>query len=406
MKKLQIVAPDKKAHTAQLIDLMAKVFPEPGYFDFRDHCRQGYLLGGHYDWDASRIGLIGERIVTHYGVWDYQMRIGSARVRVGGIGGVATHGDYRKKGLMATTAQATIESMRRYGYDMTVLFGIRDFYHRFGYVRAWPGTTWYVNAEDLPSQIPPGRIRKFVPRYRADLTRIYNRHFAGITGTAVRPTYLKGRRRPPWEGQLWANTSGDVVGYVVVRPRRDHLECTDCAGPATQVLGLVRKVARRLRRDEVRFHCLPHNTQVAKLLRRGRCRCELRYSKSGGAMIRTVNLTSTLGKMAGELSRRLAESAFASWRGELLICDAREKVKLSIGRSGVRVGQIGTDRSRGAKVHNVIRGGEHIAQLLIGTDEPGEIIEAGRIRLTGDARKLIEVLFGHQHPMLSAPDAF
>ncbi|MCK4275421.1 MAG: hypothetical protein KAX78_02840, partial [Phycisphaerae bacterium] len=136
------------------------------------------------------------------------------------------------------------------------------------------------------------------------------------------------------------------------------------------------------------------------------CRCELRYSKSGGAMIRTVNLASSLGKMAGELSRRLAESTIASWRGELLICDAREQVKLLVGRSGIGVGQIGADRSSGAKAHNVIRGGEHIAQLLIGTDEPDEIIEAGRIRLTGDARKLIEVLFGHQHPMLSAPDGF
>jgi len=39
---------------------------------------------------------------------------------------------------MAKTVAATIEAMSQVGYDMTVLFGIPDFYHRFGYVRAWP----------------------------------------------------------------------------------------------------------------------------------------------------------------------------------------------------------------------------------------------------------------------------
>jgi predicted acetyltransferase len=135
-RRLELFAPDPRLHGEELIDLIAKSFGS--YFRMRDNCRKGYVLDSHYDWQASRIGLIDGRIVTHYGVWGYDMRIGAACVRVGGIGGVATHAGFRKRGLMAKTVAATIEAMSQVGYDMTVLFGIPDLYHRFGYVRAWP----------------------------------------------------------------------------------------------------------------------------------------------------------------------------------------------------------------------------------------------------------------------------
>ena len=42
----------------------------------------------------------------------------------------------------------------------------------------------------------------------------------------------------------------------------------------------------------------------------------------------------------------------------------------------------------------------------IGRDEPGEVIEAGNIRLRGEAARLVDVLLPNQHPCLAAPDAF
>jgi len=40
------------------------------------------------------------------------------------------------------------------------------------------------------------------------------------------------------------------------------------------------------------------------------------------------------------------------------------------------------------------------------TDEPGETVEADKIRLTGDAKQLVEVLLPNQHPMLGTIDGF
>ena len=116
-------------------------------------------------------------------------------------------------------------------------------------------------------------------------------------------------------------------------------------------------------------------------------------------MIRTIHLEAALRKMSGELGRRLRASHLAGWRGRLLLADGREKVMLAIDRSRVRTASV--DRTEHA-----IRGGGEVAQLLVGTGEPEEIIRAAGIRLSGDAGRLVPVLFPNQHPMLGALDRF
>lgn len=169
---LVVIPPDPKRHADDMVDLVAKVFG--GYFRMRNNFRDD-LKTRQYDWAASRIGIAGDRLVTHWGVIDWRMRIGSAHVRVGVVGVVATHGDFRKRGFMAETALASIAAMRRLGYDMTLLFGVPDFYHRFGYVPAWPEATWTVAVSDLPAERPKVRLRRLRARDIEAINRIYNR---------------------------------------------------------------------------------------------------------------------------------------------------------------------------------------------------------------------------------------
>jgi hypothetical protein len=44
--------------------------------------------------------------------------------------------------------------------------------------------------------------------------------------------------------------------------------------------------------------------------------------------------------------------------------------------------------------------------LLIGADDPAEIVSAANMRLSGDARALLPILFPAQHPMLRQLDHF
>lgn len=396
---LVVVAPDRREHGEAVCDLGAKAFSHGGYYEMLRRCCQGYLLGSHYDWAASRIGFLGGRLITHFGVWGYLMRIGVARVRAGGIGMVATDGEHRRRGLMARTVRASMAAMRDLGYDLSLLFGLEDFYDKFGYVRAWSDTIWTVRAGDLPAEGRDIQVRRFRPSYRPDIDGIYNRDNAMATGTAVRPTYPRFMHPRPMEGHLWTDARGRPAGYVVLLRRGAQVECGEVGGDIEQALRVLAKLARRWRCQEIRFSTFSDASPLIRRLRQGTCSAETHYVRAGGAMVATINLASALRKMARELERRRAASHLARWRGNLVVADERERVTLCLGRSRITV------REGGASEH-AIRGGAHLAQLLIGADDPAAIIDAAGMRTSGEARSLAEVLFPNQHPQLSQRDRY
>jgi hypothetical protein len=58
------------------------------------------------------------------------------------------------------------------------------------------------------------------------------------------------------------------------------------------------------------------------------------------------------------------------------------------------------------KTKHSISGENEIASLLIGTDEPEETVEAGNMKLTGEAKTLVPVLFPNEHPVLHTRDDY
>jgi hypothetical protein len=85
--ELKISAPDCQSDASELIDLLSKTYSFGlGYWNGERASRNGYLLKSNYDWKASRIGKLGSAIVTHFGIWRLQVRVGRARVWVAGIG--------------------------------------------------------------------------------------------------------------------------------------------------------------------------------------------------------------------------------------------------------------------------------------------------------------------------------
>lgn len=403
--ELSLTRPDPRTDRDALFDLTAKSFGHGGYWQWVRYCRQGYIDHSHYDWNSSTIGRIDGELVTHWGVWGYRMRIGRAQVRVAGIGAVCTHGEYRSRGLMARTATHGLEVLRRQGYDLSLLFGIRDFYHRFGYVPAWPATRCTVSVEDLPES-PPPRLRRFTSIRSEEVNKLYNRHDAGLTGSAVRPTFARRIRMQNQVGYGWRDRRGRLKGYVLIREPgnpsggKAALECLEGIGEPEQVLRALGRLARRRGRREVRLPALPQRTSLAGQLRRRHCRLEQHYQPSGGAMIRTVNLTSTLEKVAPELEARLRDSCLSGWRGRLTIDSGRDAADLRIGKPGVRAAPC---TSAGP---HALRGGDAVARLLLGSEQPGEILHAPDIQVTGEAARLVRTLFPAQQPMLRPMDRF
>ena len=265
---LIITPPDREKEREEIFELISKVFSgHKNYYQWQRYLREAYIDPSHYDWSVSRIGRVKDKIVTHYGVWDYQMRIGSAHVRTGGVGVVATDDEWRRQGLLSRTALDSIEAMREAGYHFSILFGLRNFYHQFGYVRAWSEPTYRVWYGDLPDEKPKPAVRSFQPVRRDDVEKIYNREHRGLTGTAVRPTYTQINNVYDCQGLLWRGQANRVVGYVYYHMRFKDLEILESGGDVDQTLRVVAMLMRKHRVDEAIFPGLPWKHKLARCLR-------------------------------------------------------------------------------------------------------------------------------------------
>ena len=99
------------------------------------------------------------------------------------------------------------------------------------------------------------------------------------------------------------------------------------------------------------------------------------------------------------LETRLQRSFYGYWHGELHLDAGEYEATLQINDSRVQV----TGASPG---EHSLRGGWDIARFLIGSDEPGEIIQQAGMVCTGEKAALASVLFPNLYPVMSHRDEY
>ena len=393
---VSIVAPGKRKHAEQIYDLLAMQWRD----DLKRHAREGRINHSHYDWKTSRIAVAQDRVVTHFGVYRLAMRIGAARVNAAGVNLVVTAPDFRKRGLMPDTVRASIGAMRDQGYDLSIVCNaIANYYTRFGYVSAWPEHDVFVRTRDLPHDLPGVKLHRFKPRHRDDLAKLYNAENRTLTGTVVRPTFLRTKEPGDLYGYTWGEEA--VEGYLfydVVSNGRAvwHYDSAGDPGERLRVLG---QIARREGCEEVRFNRLHHDSLLARKIRTLNSNVELTARPTGGWMARIINLRTLFEKLAGELSHRLACSHLHAWQGNLLLATHDEELLLSIDRSRVEL-----TSPQETQAQHTIRGGDALVRLVLGSADSTELIEAHSMEATGEAPCLASILFPAQHPQMGNAD--
>lgn len=416
--KVDIIAPDRTRHFDELCDLSAKVFShDQGYYPFLDYCRQTYYHQSSYDWSASRIAVVAGRIAAHVGVWAYDMRVGGAWLKTGGIGAVLTEPRHRRRGLGAQVFRATQEAMRQAGYLYSVLFGIRNYYHRFGYAVIWGRTTYRIDPENMPKEPLKLRMGKLplaeVLCGNGQAMKLYRRDHGNHTGMARRPMYCNPANS--WPDRVLTglfDPAGKMHGYLVTRKRGKDLEVFEASGFASpcspgQLLAAAGVLARKQGCGSVSTYFMSPAHPLCQLLRRSDCRAETQYSSNGGTMGWVVDLAGALETMTPELNARLADSALAGYSGRLRVVGGDQTVTLVISRGSVSVAAGGASVSRvPSKLAGVIHAGPASARLLVGSEHPQALAVQGEIRFQGDALRLAEVLFPDQQPSIGALDGF
>lgn len=392
-----IIRPRDDVHLRRIGQLCADAFSNGEYVD--QYC-ENYIGNSHYDWDLTRVIMDGEKMIHHWGVWKYAMRLESILLDVAGIGAVTTHSDYRKQGLMHLAAKESFADMRSAGVDLSILRGRH--YVKMGYARAWNYVHYNIGSEDLAKFVLKKPYRSLEPDEVKQMDALYNREYAGYTGSAIRPTYLK---RHPEDicVYAWFDDEGQLEGYVRALPDEDSpkiLLCVEATGDPLQGLAVLADLFKgRSDCEQLKCFTLPYLHPMLQYLRKGAVIVEDRYFDITGWRVRLIDLQGALKKMIPLFEKRLVDSRFADWQGSLMLDAGIQQGTLDIDRGRVDV------KPMTETIHS-IRGGADIARLLIGSDEPEEIIRQADMKCDGLSIAFARVLFPNLHPMMSMWDEY
>jgi len=390
----KITAADPENHLMAIARITSDAFAGGQYVN---EIADTYIGNCHYDWDVTRLIWDGKRLVHHWGVWGYPMRLESVQLKVAGIGAIVTEEPYRQRGLMEQAARASFKSMQEQDYDLSILRGRH--YVKFGYARAWNYIAYRLKPEEIPDLPVKGPYQKLDASHIEAMGSLYNQTHASFSGTAVRPTYQH-RSSDDLSAYGWFDEDGNLAGYVrATQPEDDKetLQCLESTGDHQQALAVLRDLFNQGEYKSLTFFTLPPQHPLLQMLRLGNCVVENRYFATSGWRVRIVNLQSTLEKIRPLLEARLHQSQFTEWTGQLLLDAGEQKVTLEFEK-----GQVHVSEARAGE--NSLDGGAGIGRVLIGSDDPQEVIRQEGIVCTGKAAELAVVLFPNLHPMLSQWD--
>jgi GNAT superfamily N-acetyltransferase len=142
-----------------------------------------------FRWRHARVVEVDGAIVGYLRIFDRRIWVRGARLRAAGIGSVATHPDYRRRGLATALLRDTIALLRRDGYHLSFLGTevAAPFYERLGWRIVRQPSHGAPAAEAAALTDRPGlTIRPFASSDLAMVARIHARATRGRTGAVAR----------------------------------------------------------------------------------------------------------------------------------------------------------------------------------------------------------------------------
>ncbi|GAB4318911.1 MAG: hypothetical protein Kow0059_12710 [Candidatus Sumerlaeia bacterium] len=311
----------------QIADLMAKVFVRFSYFDFYALRMAYQTKDPWYKPEYSRIVKDGGRIVAHVSIVEKRMRIGRSVIRVAGIGDVCTHPDHRMHSYSRLLMEDAIRYMRASGFPLTMLYGIPNYYHKFGYIEAMSAYQIFTGVKVLETLESPCSLRPAEPADTPRLNKLYNEVYARLTGAMVREDahWYKVFDLKRSAATVAVGPDGRIEGYALSTPPRNpeqyvHELAAESPEAARALLAHFGREARGRLAPEVEFRLSPEHPAAQCLETLGGRFVRRVYAEGEGqAMLGLIDLPLALTSLRDELEARLAASPLAGSRAALAL---------------------------------------------------------------------------------------
>lgn len=332
------------------------------------------------------------------------LRLGEARLKMGGLGWVTTEPRYRKRGLSRTLVLDTLDYMKQHGYHVSLLFGIPNFYHRFGFATALADYFITVDAAELLACAGPAwKLREAKP---GDIRAIQKIHEANDAPVACSLLRSAAHLTNKWERHktfyVLTTDQGKVGAYFIASRASDHLRVSEAGASTAALCEEVLAACARLAAEEavggVRF-LVPPTHLFARYLLLHRSTHEMRVVRDCGGMLAFVNTTEALENLIPEWENLLAASALREKRIEFTFMIDNTPCRVRANRGAI-------DIAPASGKNKLSLSSSDLIHLITGYRYPADILAARRRILTAEARALITTLFPKRSPYVWEFDRF
>lgn len=293
--------------------------------------------------EHDRAGIVDVELLLERGrvsscqIFPHRLRVGAAVVRMDGIGNVETAEEFRQRGFSRRVLSHALQLMQAGDAALTMLYGITNFYPKFGYITVGPESTISLPPSKGDGLLPDGyRWRPFRRDDLVEAQRLYRRMTERSVGAAVRPD-----DGYPWtallnslqDGQstdcrLVTDAGGGVRGYVWRGQELTFVRAHSQYNPEDLVLAEVvavephaadatltvcrqwaaEEAARRGKDIKRVLFFIPHEGAVTAAAMQREATLARGYGPDGGWMGRVLSTGRLLSSLQPELSRRLADA--------------------------------------------------------------------------------------------------
>ena len=179
------------------------------------------------------------RIVSSAAIYPHQARFGNARLRIGGITGVATDSAYRRRGYATRVMQACIERLAELGCHLSLLgSGVPSWYRKLGWEYAGLERTYQLSRGNR-RLLPTDSGLQVREAHDGDFETLAAIHAARALGGVRSADLLRSMWQPKPGAAVWVALREGVVGaYLRVR----GAAVTEYGGPADLVLPMLARL--------------------------------------------------------------------------------------------------------------------------------------------------------------------
>ncbi len=377
---------------------------------FRDR-KLKWMKRPRYKPEQTRVVIDDGMVVAGVAVVELPVRYGDAVLKLGGISTVATDPDRQGHGYGRANMDDTVQFHVEDGYDISFLFGISNYYHRFGYRTALSWSLIEVDlrsrAPDMPTGWKARRMRKSdIPAMDA----IYHDTIGLCDLSVVRERcdwewYFTYGRMGRTTDRVILNPGGEVAGYCAVEPRGATLRvaevaCADEEAAYDAILAALKDVGREHFAATAELYAVPCGGLANYCFYEKFGRRIESTAVGGGPMLRLFNTETLFGKISETLSQRWKVAPRSAPDDAVTIDSLGGTVALVPSGNRLKV-------KPGEKAGTVVKvPGEALVEMVLGYRPVSEIVRHDSIKATKAAISVLSAVFPPQTPFMPPTDHF